>query len=418
MYHPDETADISMAVLDDQGSMVCNASLQLQITNQQAGINDILSTNVSLPATDTAMASSSATESDTASSSATTTNMISVNPQCEKHDFSLQPDYEAHYQFTKAGNYSLQLTANTTNGTHTISDTVPVTDQIPFDVQRVSATRIYPPDTYPMTLNITAHQDFKGVVTETVPQDFTITPATESAQELAQQQGASNGSTGATTPTSYSNMQTMYINGTNPPNNSPKQFSGTGTSSLVMPFQGNYPITQGFGAELTDPTLQAFYTQYGLAGHDGVDFGVPMDTPLYAVDDGNIIWSGPGDYGITIIIQHSWGESYYGHLSNTAVKVGDHVTKGQLIGYSGESGEATGPHLHFGMKPNNPDMKNGYYGKVDPLPYLPYNNQQPQDISGLGPSLPIPTGTLTPTPTLAPFDINVLGSSTSAQAHQ
>ena len=388
MYHPGETADISMAVLDDKGNMVCDAGLQLQIANQAAGINDILSTNA---------ASSSATESDTASSSATT-NMITVNPQCQKHDFSLQPDYEAHYQFTKAGNYSLQLTANTTNGTHTISDTVPVIDQIPFDVQRVSATRIYPPDTYPMTLNITAHQDFKGVVTETVPQDFTITPATGSAQT-----------------NSYSNMQTMYLNGINPAQQLAQAVLGTGTSSLVMPFQGNYPITQGFGAELTDPTLQAFYTQYGLAGHDGVDFGVPMDTPLYAVDDGNIIWSGPGDYGITIIIQHGWGESYYGHLSNTAVKVGDHVSKGQLIGYSGESGEATGPHLHFGMKPNNPDMKNGYYGKVDPLPYLPYAGQQPKDTSGLGPTQLIPTGTGTPTPTLAPLDINVLGSSTSAQ---
>jgi murein DD-endopeptidase MepM/ murein hydrolase activator NlpD len=373
MYHPGEKADISMAVLDDQGNMVCDAQVALRIQNQEAGIDDTLST-------------------DAASQSA----RITINPQCQLHDFSLTPDYEAHYTFAKAGTYNLQLTATTNAGVHTITDIVPVTNTIPFDVQRVSATRIYPPDTYPMTFHITAHQDFSGTVTETVPQDFTITPATGSAQT-----------------NSYTNMQTMYLNGENPSDQLAQAVLGTGTSSLVMPFHGNYPITQGFGAQMTDPSLQAFYTSYGLAGHDGVDFGVPMDTPLYAVDDGSVIWSGPGDYGITIIIQHSWGESYYGHLSNTSVTVGQQVTKGQLIGYSGESGEATGPHLHFGMRPNNPDMQNGYYGKIDPLPYLPYGHQA-EDTSAIGPSLPVPTGTVTPTPAVEPVDINVLGSSTAA----
>jgi murein DD-endopeptidase MepM/ murein hydrolase activator NlpD len=349
MYHPGETANLSMGVLDDQGNMVCDASLTLKITNQAGGTPDTLSTGV-------------------ASSSAQT---ITVNPQCQQHDFSLQPDYQAQYTFSKKGTYTMQLTATTSNGTHTITDTIPVTDQISFDVQRVSATRIYPPNTYPMTINIKANRDFSGVVTETVPQDFTITPATESA----------------TTVTSYTNMQTVYLDSKDPAAQLQQAINASSSGGLVMPFHGTFPITQGFGAQLTDPTLQAFYTQYGLAGHDGIDFGVPMNTPLYAVDDGNIIWSGPGDYGTTIIIQHGWGESYYGHLSTTAVTVGTHVTKGQLIGYSGESGEATGPHLHFGMKPLNPDMTNGYYGKVDPMPYLPYNNQQAQSIATLDPNL-------------------------------
>ena len=352
-YHPQETGDIAMAVLNDKGDMVCDANVQLQITNTQAGINDLLST-----------------------SATTSADMITVNPQCQKHDFSLQPDYEAHYKFGPAGTYNFNLTATTTNGTHTINDSINVTNQIPFDVQRVSATRIYPLDTYPMTFNITAHKDFSGTVTETVPEDFTITPATASAQT-----------------NSYDDMQTVYLNTNDPAAKLQQSIDASGSGGLVMPFHGDYPITQGFGAQMTDPTLQEFYTHYGLAGHDGIDFGVPMDTPLYAVDDGNIIWSGPGDYGVTVIISHRWGQSYYGHLSNTSVKVGDPVTKGQLIGYSGESGEATGPHLHFGMKPNNPDMKNGYYGKVDPMPYLPYGHQG-QDTSLLGPSLSLPSTVL------------------------
>lgn len=355
LYHPGETADIAMAVLNDKGDMVCDAKVDLQISNQTLGVNDTLSTE---------------------------NKKIVINPQCQHHDFSLQPDYEAHYQFGKKGIYQFQLTALTQNGTHTITDSIQVTDNIPFDVQRVSATRIYPPNTYPMTFNIKANRDFSGTVTETVPESFTITPATGSA-----------------TTASYDTMQTVYID----PNKDPQQSLQpliNGTDQLVMPFQGTYPITQGFGAELTDPILQAFYSHYGLGGHDGVDFGLPMGTPLYAVDEGDVVWAGPGDYGTMVTVQHSWGKSYYGHMNNTSVSVGQHVIKGQLIGYSGQSGEATGPHLHFGMKPNNPDMHNGYYGKIDPMPYLPFGHA-PQAI---GQSLSMSPQT------------TILGSSDSAQA--
>src|SRR5581483_5216046 len=140
-----------------------------------------------------------------------------------------------------------QLTATTVNGTKSIADSVTVTDQIPFDVERVSATRIYPPNLYPMTFTITANKSFSGTVTETVPDSFTITPASQSA-------GAS-----------YTTMQTMYLNATDPGAQLQNMIASS-SAGLSMPFQGTYPITQGFGAQLTDPTLQAFYTHYGLAG--------------------------------------------------------------------------------------------------------------------------------------------------------
>ncbi|HXC06242.1 MAG TPA: peptidoglycan DD-metalloendopeptidase family protein, partial [Bacteroidia bacterium] len=241
-----------------------------------------------------------------------------------------------------------------------------------------------------MILNITANRDFNGTVTETVPDSFTITPATQSATQ------------------SYTDMQTVYLNSNDPAALMSQQIAST-SGGLVMPFHGNYPITQGFGAQLTDPTLQAFYTQYGLAGHDGIDFGVPMGTPLYAVDEGDVIWSGPGDYGTMVTIQHSWGETYYGHMTNTSVTVGEHVDKGQLIGYSGMSGEATGPHLHFGMKPKNPDMQNGYYGKIDPMPFLPIG--QGESISTLGPAGASSNPIASAIPALA---TTVLGASDSA----
>ena len=363
-YHPNETATISMAVLDDTGNMVCDATVALRITNVALGIDKTLSTK---------------------------NEKIIINPQCQRHGFSLQPDYAAHYQFAGTGNYQFALTATTASGTHTISDTIQVTNQIPFDIQRVSATRIYPPNSYPMTFTIKAHQNFSGTVTETVPENFTITPATQSATQ--------------TPVTSYTDMQTLYLSSKRDPTQQmQQQIFSNGTTQLVMPFHGKYPITQGFGAQQTDPLLQALYSHYGLSGHDGIDFGVPMHTPIYAVDAGTVIWSGPGVYGVTIIIQHSWGKSYYGHLNNTSVTVGEAVAKGQLIGYSGESGEATGPHLHFGMRPNHPDMQNGYYGKIDPLPYLPLGHMAASTTT-LGTS----TNLITPLHTTT-----VLGASISA----
>jgi len=383
LYHPGETGDLAMAVLNDKGDMVCDAQVTLVIASEAKQSQ-----------TDGIAASQAPRNDDVLS---TNNGKITVNPQCQKHDFSLQPDYEAHYTFDKAGTYNFQLTATTTNGTKTITDSIQVEDQIPFDVQRVSATRIYPPNSYPMTFNVTAHQDFNGIVTETVPQDFTVTPSTESAQ----------------TTQSYANMQTMYLNGGSDPTKQLAQaVLGTGTSTLVMPFHGEYPITQGFGMQLTDPVLQSFYTHYGLSGHDGIDFGLPTGTPLYSVDDGNVLWSGPGDYGITVIIQNSWGKSYYGHLSNTSVAVGQHVGKGQLIGYSGATGEATGPHLHFGMKPNNPDMVNGYMGKIDPMAYLPLGHTA-EDTATIGPGISLPNETIPQSGVTVPPSVTpVLGAST------
>lgn len=97
---------------------------------------------------------------------------------------------------------------------------------------------------------------------------------------------------------------------------------------------------------------------------------MPEGTSILATGHGEVTYSGNGLYGITVIIQHSWGQSL-GHLSQISVAVGDKVFAGrEEIGLSGNTGVSTAPHLHFGIRPNHYDPYNGYHGMIDPLPYL------------------------------------------------
>lgn len=90
--------------------------------------------------------------------------------------------------------------------------------------------------------------------------------------------------------------------------------------------------------------------------HEGVDYAAPYGTPIKSVASGTIAHLGrKGGYGNTIIIQHEGTYStLYGHMQRYAsnLKVGSHVQQGQLIGYVGSTGLATGPHLHFEFRIN------------------------------------------------------------------
>jgi murein DD-endopeptidase MepM/ murein hydrolase activator NlpD len=88
-----------------------------------------------------------------------------------------------------------------------------------------------------------------------------------------------------------------------------------------------------------------------IRAHKGVDYGAPTGTPISSAGDGRVIYAGPrGTYGNTIEIQH--GDRYttlYAHLHNFPenIKKGTRVKQGQVIGYVGKTGMATGPHLHY-----------------------------------------------------------------------
>jgi murein DD-endopeptidase MepM/ murein hydrolase activator NlpD len=106
-------------------------------------------------------------------------------------------------------------------------------------------------------------------------------------------------------------------------------------------------ISSGFGAR-HHPILG--YTRM----HKGIDFAVPQGTPVMAAGSGTVTFAGnSGEYGNLVVINHT--NSYataYAHLSRFAVHKGDHVSQGEVVAYSGMTGLATGPHLHYEIRVN------------------------------------------------------------------
>jgi len=83
--------------------------------------------------------------------------------------------------------------------------------------------------------------------------------------------------------------------------------------------------------------------------HDGVDIAAPYGTAIRATADGKVEQSGwNSSYGISVTLYHRDGiETLYGHMSRTAVSTGQSIKKGQVIGYEGSTGRATGAHVHY-----------------------------------------------------------------------
>jgi len=88
------------------------------------------------------------------------------------------------------------------------------------------------------------------------------------------------------------------------------------------------------------------------AFHSGIDIDAPYGTPVRAAADGEVTGQTMGaGYGLQIVLDHGHDViTLYGHLSAIAVVPGQHVARGEIIGYVGQSGRATGPHLHYEVR--------------------------------------------------------------------
>jgi len=116
-------------------------------------------------------------------------------------------------------------------------------------------------------------------------------------------------------------------------------------------------VNSGFGLRL-DPF--SGFPEF----HKGIDIAAARGTPVAATADGDVIWAGwEGDYGRSIILGHPGGlATRYAHLDRILVRRGDPVRKGTVIGTVGDTGRATGTHLHYEV------LWDGR--RIDPKPYL------------------------------------------------
>jgi murein DD-endopeptidase MepM/ murein hydrolase activator NlpD len=142
-----------------------------------------------------------------------------------------------------------------------------------------------------------------------------------------------------------------------------------GGQQFIRPVQGGSElVSQGYGANVEN------YREWNDEhGHEGIDYGVPVGTPVQASAGGTVVYAGTGggfeNYGNYVIVDHGNGyKSYYAHLNSFDVKVGDTVEQGQTIAASGNSGRSTGPHLHFSLRKDGDTT--GPYGMVNPTDFI------------------------------------------------
>ncbi|MCK5211523.1 hypothetical protein KAJ89_02365, partial [Candidatus Parcubacteria bacterium] len=147
IYLPYETAYLQMAVLDDNGNTLCQVEyLNLGIKDPSGHITYLSTFNGG----------------------------IQENPECGPNNVIDSPDYYAYYKVATPGIYQMTLTAQTANGVREIVDSFEVRDELPFEIERVGPTRIYPWAGYGMDFIIRSNMDFQGEFKEFTPVSFKI----------------------------------------------------------------------------------------------------------------------------------------------------------------------------------------------------------------------------------------------------
>ncbi len=109
--------------------------------------------------------------------------------------------------------------------------------------------------------------------------------------------------------------------------------------------------------------------------HQGMDFTAPTGSPIYATGDGVIerADAAASGYGNHVVIRHGFGyETLYGHMSKYKCRVGQHVKRGDVIGYVGSTGRSQGPHCHYEVHKDGTVVNplNFYYGNISAAEYV------------------------------------------------
>ena len=152
---------------------------------------------------------------------------------------------------------------------------------------------------------------------------------------------------------------------------------------LLYPVPANSRITQTFAEHVARAIKNGWCPNpgtcpSGIYYYGGIDFGIPIGTPVHAMAAGEIIRAEEqsGGYGRHVRIQHKDNYlSVYGHLDSWRVKAGEEVKAGDLIGMSGNTGNSTGQHLHAELRLNGKpiDPMPLFVGYLEPDPIIEIN---------------------------------------------
>ncbi len=151
VYRPGEKVHFGMGVLDSGGRTICDAKLELSVTDPAGKVTKLT----------------------------TADETISYSPECGPTTVTDLPDYAADYTVPEIGEYAVLLTATTEEGEHTITDAIQVQGSPAFDITREGPTRIYPVEDYEMVMEVVPTEDYAGSFKEFVPGSFAISDINE-----------------------------------------------------------------------------------------------------------------------------------------------------------------------------------------------------------------------------------------------
>ena len=158
IYAPGEQAYLQMAVLDDKGDTLCHPDyLRLEIKDPLGRVTYLSTYN----------------------------GLLIENPECGLNNVIDEPDFYGYYDVKEPGIYNVNLVAGTVNGERQISDSFEVREEVPFAIERIGPTRIYPKALYKMTLKVTPRNDFQGQFVETIPASFAVVSGRGATTTLA-----------------------------------------------------------------------------------------------------------------------------------------------------------------------------------------------------------------------------------------
>ncbi|MFA5051923.1 MAG: helix-turn-helix domain-containing protein, partial [Patescibacteria group bacterium] len=148
LYQQGDTAHFSIGAVDDRGQTVCNADMDITITDPQ-GKKSILST---------------------------ANGGVTVTDYCHQKELYQGPDYTGDFAINQTGAYTIDLRATVNGNVRTLSDAFTAENKPEFMLRRDGPTRVFPVVEQPMTLTVTVAQDFQGIIREFVPAEYTVRP--------------------------------------------------------------------------------------------------------------------------------------------------------------------------------------------------------------------------------------------------